>query len=50
MKNVAYLVTSVILFTVVLCQPALAWDGYRKGFVLGFGAGFGSLNFNQEIK
>ena len=37
------------IFVVILCQSGFSWDGERKGFILGFGAGFGSLNFTQEI-
>ncbi|MFH0765846.1 MAG: hypothetical protein V2A61_05440 [Calditrichota bacterium] len=43
-------IATSILIAVGLCQPAFSWDGERKGFILGFGAGFGSLNFTQEVE
>ena len=42
-----------ILLILALFQPAYSWEGLfngeRKGFILGFGTGFGSLNFTQEM-
>jgi hypothetical protein len=37
-----------ILLTVSLLE-AFAFDGDRKGFILGFGAGLGRLNYTQEV-
>lgn len=49
MKRVAHLIFTIILLTLSFSRSAFSWDGYRKGFILGFGAGFGSLNFTQEL-
>lgn len=37
-----------LVLTVLGAVDALAFDGHRKGFVLGFGAGPGYLDFRQE--
>lgn len=38
----------VLAASLLLCADAHAFDGQRKGFVLGFGAGPGHLDFGQE--
>ncbi len=41
------LISTVILL--VLSTTAFPWDGRRKGFILGFGAGAGITRFDQDI-
>ena len=39
----------IALGLLLLAAPALAFDGSRKGFILGVGAGGGATSFKQEL-
>jgi len=39
----------LVLVLLLLSSTALPWDGQRKGFILGFGAGPGITSFQQDI-
>ena len=41
--------TVVVLFILVISN-LFAFDGKRKGFILGFGAGFSNISFKQKIE
>lgn len=49
MKNIA-LPVIVFVLVVVLTMPVLAFDGQRKGFILGGGLGFGLTSFSQTVE
>ncbi len=46
-RHLIWILVGLILFS--LCANAQAFDGRRKGFILGIGAGCGSLSLTQEV-
>jgi hypothetical protein len=46
-RHLIRILVGLLLFS--LCSNVQAFDGKRKGFILGIGAGCGSLSLNQEV-
>jgi opacity protein-like surface antigen len=51
LRHRSYLLTATVglALVVMVATTATAFDGYRKGFILGGGLGFGLTNFSQEL-
>ncbi len=45
----AILTILIMVMVALLAIPSFAFDGKRKGFILGGGLGFGSTSYSQTV-